>query len=62
MPHAEINVPGLILTAGFQLTLIGRFWVTPLEVEKVRKMALLNYARNANNLIQVVILRLRRKT
>ncbi len=27
-PHAEINVPGLILV-GLQVTLIGRFWVTP---------------------------------
>jgi hypothetical protein len=39
MPHAEINVPGLILVGhGFQVTLIGRFWVTP-EVEKVGKIA-----------------------
>jgi hypothetical protein len=25
MPHAEINVPGLLSLAGFQVTLIGRF-------------------------------------
>jgi hypothetical protein len=27
-PLARVNVPGLSL-AGFQVTLIGRFWVTP---------------------------------
>ena len=31
MPHAEINVPGLILLGRFSVTLIGRFWVTPEE-------------------------------
>jgi hypothetical protein len=31
MPHAEISVPGLFSLAGFQVTLIGRFWVTPEE-------------------------------
>jgi hypothetical protein len=29
MPHAEINVPGSFSLAGFQVTLIGRFWVIP---------------------------------
>jgi hydroxyacyl-ACP dehydratase HTD2-like protein with hotdog domain len=29
MPHAEINVPGLILVGPFWVTLIGWFWVTP---------------------------------
>ena len=29
MPHAEINFPGLILVGRFQVTHIGRFWVTP---------------------------------
>jgi hypothetical protein len=29
MPHAESTSPASFSLAGFQVTLIGRFWVTP---------------------------------
>ena len=28
IPHARVNVPTTLSLAGFQVTIIGRFWVT----------------------------------
>jgi len=34
LPYAGVNVPGSFSLAGFQVTIIGRFWVTA-EAKKV---------------------------